>query len=95
MAPGGFQEYYYEEGIHGLIVVVFTLRLWAIFLKQYNTNNLNECKLFHILSIGTNSTITIADGVTVEVFENSRGVFGANSFVEYNKDLYILDQILQ
>jgi hypothetical protein len=93
MAAGGFQEYYYEEGDTWVDSGGFTFAV-AVIDWPYSSSSTTQtistnANYFSILSIGTNSTITIADGVTVEVFESSRGVFGANSFVEYNKDLYI------
>jgi len=39
--------------------------------------------------IGSNVTVIIADGVTVTLFPLTQGIHGANSYVEYNDDLYI------
>jgi hypothetical protein len=39
--------------------------------------------------IGNGVTITIANGVTVGIYATTQGVHGANSYVEYNDDLYI------
>jgi|2_EtaG_2_1085320.scaffolds.fasta_scaffold03571_2 hypothetical protein len=39
--------------------------------------------------IGDGVTITINDGVTVTIYARTQGIHGANSYVEYNDDLYI------
>ena len=39
--------------------------------------------------IGDGVTLTIADGVTLTFFPRTQGIHGANSYVEYNDDLYI------
>ena len=39
--------------------------------------------------IVNNRTITIGSGITVFVYTTTQGVHGANSYVEYNDDLYI------
>jgi len=39
--------------------------------------------------IGSSVTLIIADGVTVTLFPLTQGIHGANSYVEYNDDLYI------
>ena len=93
MASEGFQEYFYEEGNTWVDSAGFTPTV-AVIAWPYSGNSLTQAisanaNYFSVLSIGTNSTITIDDGVVVEVFESTRGVFGANSFVEYNQDLYI------
>ena len=93
MASEGFQEYFYEEGNTWVDSAGFTPAV-AVISWPYSGNSLTQsisanANYFSVLSIGTNSTITIDDGVVVEVFESTRGVFGANSFVEYNQDLYI------
>ena len=40
-------------------------------------------------TIGDGVTLTINEGVTVTIFAKTQGIHGANSYVEYNDDLYI------
>ena len=40
-------------------------------------------------TIGSNVTITLGAGVTVTFYPLTQGIHGANSYVEYNDDLYI------
>lgn len=42
-----------------------------------------------IAEIKEGVTITIADDVTVTIYDATQGIHGANSFVEYNDDLFI------
>ena len=62
-------------------------------------------KLTHVLTVSVNyfsgspnakigpssgeNTIEIEDGITVTIFAKTQGIHGANSYVEYNDDLYI------
>lgn len=41
------------------------------------------------IKIGDGVTLTIADGVSLTVYARTQGIHGANSYVEYNDDLYI------
>ena len=93
MAPGGFQDYYYEEGGTWVSNSGFNPTI-AVTTWPYSGNNVTQAisansNFFSVVEIGTNSVITINDGVVLEVIEFTNGVFGANSFVEYNQDLYI------
>lgn len=93
MATDGQQEYYYEEGGTWVSSDGFTPTV-AVIDWPYSGSSLTQAittdsNYFSEVVIGTSSTITINAGVTLEIYESSRGVFGANSFVEYNKDLYI------
>ena len=40
-------------------------------------------------TIGDGVTITINEGITLTIFARTQGIHGANSYVEYNDDLYI------
>ena len=96
---GGESEFYYEAASAWVSAAGFsgteTILDWP---SAYSTNgaatisisaNANYFSGSPNAIIGTSVTLTIADGVTVTVYAKTQGIHGANSYVEYNDDLYI------
>jgi len=96
---GGASEFYYEAASAWVSTSGFsggeTILDWP---STHSTNgsatitisaNTNYFSGSPNAVIGTSVTLTIADGVTVTIYEKTQGIHGANSYVEYNDDLYI------
>ncbi len=96
---GGESEFYYEAASAWVSAAGFsaaeTILDWP---SAYSTNgeatitisaNVNYFSGSPNATIGTSVTLTIADGVTVTLYAKTQGIHGANSYVEYNDDLYI------
>ena len=89
----GFSDYYYEEadqwvsgdGFSPTVTVV----AWTSPGGGATSTISSSINYFSPGEITDTATVIIGDGATVEFFEDSKGVYGANSFVEYNDDLYI------
>ena len=96
---GGQTDFYYEAASSWVSAEGFsaaeTILDWP---SAYSTNgsatitisaSVNYFSGSPNATIGTSVTLTIADGVTVTIFALTQGIHGANSYVEYNDDLYI------
>ena len=71
-------------------VLAFTGNGSAVKISEMTMYLAADANYFSNLKITDNATLELAeDGVDLEAFEDTKGVFGANSFVEYNDDLYI------
>jgi len=96
---GGETDFYYEAASSWVSSAGFsggeTILVWP---SAYSTNGSATITISASVNyftgspnaiIGTSVTLTIADGVTVTLYPLTQGIHGANSYVEYNDDLYI------
>ena len=98
-ASGGESEFYYEAGSSWVSGTGFTgaalILAWPSAYSTNGTANLTASASANYFTgspnatLGTNVTLTINDGVTITLYSKTQGINGANSYVEYNDDLYI------
>ena len=94
---GGESSFYYEAASKWVSGAGFTSDI-TIIDWPYSSNastattissDTNYFTGSPVAGIGSGRTITIGSGVTVAFYAKTSGIEGANSFVEYNNDLYI------
>ena len=98
-ATGGETDFYYEAGSAWVSATGFagstTILPWPSAFSTNGTASVTASATVNYFTgspnatIGTNVTLTINDGVTVTLYSTTQGIHGANSYVEYNDDLYI------
>lgn len=96
---GGRRDFYYEAGSSWISSAGFSgatvILDWPYGDSYSGSNSVTISASTNYFSGSPNArikdgvTITINDGVTVTLYATTQGIHGANSYVEYNDDLYI------
>jgi len=94
---GGQSSFYYEAAGEWVSGSGFTSDItiidWPYSSNASTTTTISSDTNYFtgspLAKIGSGRTITIGSGVTVAFYAKTAGIEGANSFVEYNNDLYI------
>ena len=95
---GGQKDYYYEKAGTWVSAAGFTETIpISTFTEDTSGSGGSvtataisaDINYYSVMEIGDHETVTLGTDVDVELYEETQGVHGASSFVEYNDDLYV------
>ena len=86
---GGQSDYYYEKADKWVSAAGFTESIAISDFTSSTQTISTDSNFYSPMTIGSLHTVTIANNITVQVYEVTQGVHNASSFVEYNEDLYV------